>query len=88
MHLSKPQCFIRFVGNALHRTDYERIDDWVQRIRQWMETGLEKCYFFMHQHEELHSPALIKYFIEQLNKHCGTSIKAPEMQNGEELFSA
>lgn len=80
MYLSTPECFIRFVGNALHRTDYERIDDWVQRIRQWMEAGLEKCYFFMHQHEELHSPELIKYFIEQLNKECKTNIKAPEMQ--------
>jgi uncharacterized protein YecE (DUF72 family) len=87
MHLSTPQCFIRFVGNALHRTDYERIDDWVQRIGQWMDAGLEKCYFFMHQHEELHSPELIRYFIEQLNTRCGTSIKVPEMQGGDALFN-
>lgn len=82
MYLSTPQCFIRFVGNALHKTDYERIDDWVQRIKLWMDVGLEKCYFFMHQHEELHSPELIKYFIEQLNKHCKTDLKIPEMQAG------
>ncbi|RYD56516.1 MAG: DUF72 domain-containing protein [Sphingobacteriales bacterium] len=80
MYLSTPEAFIRFVGNSLHPTDYKRIDDWVQRIKLWMENGLEKCYFFMHQHEELHSPELIKYLIDELNKHCGTNIEPPVMQ--------
>lgn len=82
MHLSTPECFIRFVGNSLHHTDYERIDDWVQRIKLWMQQGLKTCYFFMHQHEELHSPELIKYLIEQLNKHCGTNLTPPELHGG------
>ena len=87
MHLSTPECFIRFVGNALHPTDYTRIDEWVTRIKKWMEEGLEHCYFFMHQHEELHSPELIKYFIEQMNTRCGTHINAPVMQSdGPSLF--
>lgn len=87
MHLSTPECFIRFVGNSLHPTDYTRIDDWVKRIKKWMNAGLETCYFFMHQHEELHSPELIKYLIEQLNKHCGTKLEAPEMlDQGGTLF--
>lgn len=79
MHLTTPECFIRFVGNSLHPTDYTRIDDWVQRIKQWKEQGLKKCYFFMHQHEELHSPELIKYLIEQLNEHCGTKLTPPKL---------
>jgi uncharacterized protein YecE (DUF72 family) len=86
MHLSTPECFIRFVGNALHKTDYTRIDEWVERIGQWMEAGLEKCYFFMHQHEELHSPELIRYFIEQMNKQCGTAIPLPKIYGQESLF--
>lgn len=86
MHLSTPECFIRFVGNSLHQTDYERIDDWVKRIKKWMKEGLEKCYFFMHQHEELHSPELIKYFIEKLNKEAGTDIEPPKIQSDNTLF--
>ncbi len=86
MHLSTPECFIRFVGNALHPTDYSRIDEWVQRIKKWMAAGLETCYFFMHQHEELHSPELIKYFIEQMNMHCDTNIPLPVMYNDGKLF--
>ena len=86
MHLSTPECFIRFVGNGLHPTDYTRIDEWVQRIKLWMDEGLQTCYFFMHQHEELHSPELIKYFIEQMNKNCGTNIQQPVIQNEGSLF--
>jgi uncharacterized protein YecE (DUF72 family) len=77
MRLTTPTAFIRFVGNGLHPTDYTRVDDWVQRIKKWMEGGIEKVYFFMHQHEEIHSPELCKYVIEQMNKHCGTTI--PEL---------
>jgi len=86
MHLSKPECFIRFVGNGLHPTDYTRIDEWVKRIKKWMGEGLDTCYFFMHQHEELHSPELIKYFIEQMNKHCDTKIPLPVIHSGATLF--
>jgi uncharacterized protein YecE (DUF72 family) len=86
MHLSRPECFIRFTGNGLHPTDYTRIDEWVKRIKKWMAEGLETCYFFMHQHEELHSPELIKYFIEQMNKHCKTDIPLPVMYNQDKLF--
>ncbi len=86
MHLSTPECFIRFVGNSLHTTDYLRIDEWVTRIAQWVNDGLQTCYFFMHQHDELHSPELIRYFIEQLNRHCDTGLTPPGPQANGLLF--
>jgi uncharacterized protein YecE (DUF72 family) len=86
MRLTKPEAFIRFVGNGLHPTDYSRIDDWIQRIKQWMSQGIEKVYFFMHQHEELHSPELARYLIQQLNQHCGTNIPVPKFIDPGELF--
>jgi hypothetical protein len=43
-----------------------------------MDQGIEKVYFFMHQHEELHSPELCRYLVNELNKHCGTQIPVPE----------
>lgn len=51
-----------------------------------MDQGLEALYFFMHQHDELHSPELIRYFIDRLNQHCGTDIKAPEPPPMNTLF--
>jgi uncharacterized protein YecE (DUF72 family) len=77
MRLTTPEAFIRFVGNGLHPTDYTRVDDWVNRINQWIKEGIEKVYFFMHQHEELHSPELSKYVIQRLNAVCGTQIQEP-----------
>lgn len=78
MRLTTPQAFIRFVGNGLHPTDYSRIDDWVNRMKVWHEQGIEKIYFFMHQHEELHSPELCRYLIGEMNKKIGTPLKVPE----------
>jgi uncharacterized protein YecE (DUF72 family) len=89
MRLTTPEAFIRFVGNGLHLTDYTRIDDWVQRIKKWIEQGIQKVYFFMHQHEELRSPELSRYLIQQLNIHCGTTIPEPKFVGEEsDLFGA
>jgi len=77
MNLTTPECFIRFVGNSLHPTDYERIDEWVMRMKAWIKQGIERIFFFMHQHEELYSPELIRYTIEKLNKACKLSIPVP-----------
>lgn len=77
MRLTTPEVFIRFVGNSLHKTDYERIDAWVVRLKEWMNQGLKTCYFFMHQHDELYSPELCRYLITQLNEKCGQNIPVP-----------
>lgn len=82
MNLTTPQAFIRFVGNGLHPTDYVRIDAWVERIGEWLEAGLERCYFFMHQHDERYSPELCKYLIEQLNAKLALGLKVPVFYGG------
>jgi uncharacterized protein YecE (DUF72 family) len=78
MYLNTGTAFIRFVGNGLHPTDYKRIDDWVDRLTIWLNYGIRNVYFFMHQHDELHSPILSRYLIEQLNLKAGTALKVPE----------
>ncbi len=67
MHLSKPETFIRFVGNGLHTTDYARIQQWVARLQLWMKEGIKNVYFFMHQNNSLNAPQLNKYLIEEIN---------------------
>ena len=78
MELPTPHAFIRFVGNSLDRTDYKRVDDWVARIRDWKEQGLQSVWFFMHQHDERYSPELCDYVVEQLNKALGLKLLRPE----------
>lgn len=77
MTLPTPHAFIRFVGNSLHRTDYQRVDEWVERIAQWKEQGLQSVWFFMHQHDERYSPELADYVSEQLSKKLGLDLPRP-----------
>ena len=86
MRLTAPVAFIRFVGNDMHSTDFTRIDDWVDRMTEWIHSGIETIYFFMHTHEEKNSPELCKYVIDQLNKKAGLNIKPPTLLNGDKLF--
>ncbi len=77
MNLPTPHAFIRFVGNSLDRTDYTRVDEWVDRIKQWRDMGLQSCWFFMHQHDERYSPELADYVSDQLNQKLGLSLHRP-----------
>jgi uncharacterized protein YecE (DUF72 family) len=78
MNLPTPHAFIRFVGNSLDKTDYLRVDEWVDRIKQWRDMGLQSVWFFMHQHDERYSPELADYVSEQLNKKLGLNLHRPQ----------
>lgn len=77
MHLTIPKTFIRYVGNSLHKTDYTRIDEWVERIKYWLDNGLKELYFFMHMHNEALSPELTAYLTDKLNAACGLDLQKP-----------
>ena len=81
MRLSTPSAFVRFVG-ANHPTDKPRLDEWVTRIKEWRDAGLQSLYFFVHQHVELESPLLSTHFIKQLNTALGLKVRGP----GSEFF--
>ncbi len=83
MHLTTSVGFIRFVGNNLHPTDFRRINDWVESMKLWIDSGIETIYFFIHNHEELNSPELCKYTIQQLNSATGFNIAEPKLLNEE-----
>lgn len=78
MTLPTPHAFIRFVGNSLDKTDYTRVDEWVERIKQWEQLGLQSLWFFMHQHDERYSPELCDYVVEKLNKALNLELHRPE----------
>jgi len=79
MHLTTPAAMIRFVGNGLHPTDYQRIDDWVKRLKEWFAQGLHTLYFFVHEPDpNTLSPELCVYLIRQLNEVCGLDLKEPK----------
>ena len=78
MRLTIPTAFVRFVGNSLHPSDYTRIDVWTERIKHWLDRGLQELYFFMHMHDEASSPELTVYLIDKLNSVCGLNLAKPQ----------
>jgi uncharacterized protein YecE (DUF72 family) len=78
MRLTIPKTFIRYVGNSLHPTDFKRIDAWVERMKYWLDNGLQELYFFMHMHDEATSPELTVYLVDKINKACGLDLIKPE----------
>lgn len=78
MRLTTPVAFIRYVG-ANAESDYDRLEDWVERLSEWKEQGLEKLYFFVHQNIEKASPLLSAHFISAINKKWNTNINVPHL---------
>lgn len=78
MRLTTPTAFIRYVG-ANAESDYHRLDDWLERLTEWKNQGLENLYFFVHQNVEKASPLLSAYFIEKLNKEFNTNLIIPQL---------
>jgi uncharacterized protein YecE (DUF72 family) len=82
MELTIPKVFIRYVGNSLHATDYTRTDVWIERMKYWLDKGLEELYFFMHMHGEAYSPELTVYLVDKMNAACGLQLIKPQFVQG------
>ena len=78
MRLTNNEAFIRYVG-ANHASDYDRLDDWVERLDMWAKAGLKNIHFFVHQNLEKASPLLSAHFIKGLNEKLGTQLTIPVM---------
>jgi uncharacterized protein YecE (DUF72 family) len=83
MYLTVPKAFVRFVANSLHPSDYTRINAWVQRIKEWVELGLQELYFFIHMHNEEFCPELTAYMSDKLYAATGIRVEKPSfIENG------
>jgi len=87
MHLTLPKTFIRYVGNSLHTSDYTRCDAWIQRMKYWLDKGVEELYFFMHMHDEVTSPELTVYLVNKMNAACGLNLIKPQFVNSDSLLT-
>jgi uncharacterized protein YecE (DUF72 family) len=79
MNLTLPKIFVRFVCNSLHKTSFERTNDWIQHIQKWMNLGLEEAYIFLHPGDDAAIPHLASYWIQEVNKHCQLSLPNPTL---------
>jgi len=58
--LTVPELMLRFVGNGLHPSDWERAEAWLDRLAGWRARGLRRVYFFVHQPDDLVAPELMR----------------------------
>lgn len=72
--LSIPKVFIRFVGNGLHSSDYERIDSWINQLNVWINQGLHEVNFIVHQENEVHALQLCDYIQKEIKKKVNLSL--------------
>ncbi|MFZ4544429.1 MAG: DUF72 domain-containing protein [Saprospiraceae bacterium] len=79
--LTLEKVIIRFVGNGLHLTDYQRINAWVSRLKEWFEWGLHEVFFFIHQPDNLLAPELTLYLTEEIKKAFESEIRGPVFFN-------
>jgi uncharacterized protein YecE (DUF72 family) len=86
MRLTVRKAFIRFVGNSLHPTDFPRSAAWVERIKYWLDQGMEEVYFFIHMKEELTALELAVYLAGEFEKQCGIKLARPVFIQRNELF--
>jgi uncharacterized protein YecE (DUF72 family) len=86
LNLTLPKAFIRYVGNSLHKTDYTRVDEWIKKMKYWIDNGMEEIYFFMHMHDEAFSPELTVYMVDKINQSCGLNLQKPKFVEQQSLF--
>ncbi|MBX7059263.1 MAG: DUF72 domain-containing protein [Leptospirales bacterium] len=69
--LSTTAVFIRFLANNLHPTDALRVERWIIRLSEWIEIGLKRIYFYVHQPSEPLAVELIEQLIRGLGQRFG-----------------
>lgn len=74
---SSDKVFIRFAAYELHETNNKRMDEWAQRITDWIEHGISEVYFFSKQEDETYAPRQADYFIKKLNQLAGLELTSP-----------
>lgn len=86
MRLTTNTAFVRYVGSN-HQSDYKRVEDWSDRFKKWVNSGLKNGCFFVHQNNEIESVNISRHFIHMLNEALGTALKPPKvLPEQDELF--
>ncbi len=85
LQLSTPTAMIRFVGNNLHQSDFDRIDEWVLRLSEWSKQGLQRVYFFLHEPDNLLAPDIAHYFVQKVNELMGLQLSPPQNYGDQQL---
>ncbi len=66
--MTAPFIVIRFVGNGLVESDFQRVDEWMFLLKEWVAQGLQEIYFFCHEPDNILAPELSNYVVQRCNE--------------------
>ena len=88
MVLNTDVVFVRWVGNALHSSDYTRIKEWVKRLDIWSQNGANDIYFHLHEPENEKTPQIASYLATELRNIQYITHRGPKiLEEPPNLFS-
>jgi uncharacterized protein YecE (DUF72 family) len=77
--LTTTTAMIRFISNGGHPSDFERAEDWANRLADWFLKGLNNVYFFAHAPDNLLSPEISMILAEKMREKIpNVEIRAPK----------
>lgn len=77
--LTSRTAMIRFVGNELHPSDYQRIDAWMERLAWWVSQGLEQLYLFPHEGGDLMAAQMGAHVMRLLDARFALGLNPPPL---------
>ncbi|QDU67578.1 DUF72 domain-containing protein [Engelhardtia mirabilis] len=78
MRVSAPFTFVRFAGHALHPTDLQRLDQWIERLGAWFEAGLREAWLCLHQPNEGLVVELAQFVADAAPGRLGLELRRPD----------
>lgn len=85
LRLTNRRVLVRFVGNGLHPSDYQRIENWSERLKIWLDAGLHEVYFFTHEPDNLLAPDLAVFCVETFSdKIPSVALRGPKPVGGQQ----
>ncbi len=79
LDLSANSVMIRFKGNNLHASDYERVNQWSEKLKSMINNGVNEIYFFVHQEEESLGIELAQQLVQELNNTLFEKFRFPKI---------
>lgn len=74
MQVTAKHQMVRWLGNNLHESDFERLDKWVNVLQDWFANGVERVYFFVHEPNDTYCPEAADYFVAKVNELLGLDL--------------
>ncbi|NJC24864.1 DUF72 domain-containing protein [Neolewinella antarctica] len=74
-YVTAPRTMVRFVGNGLIDSDYTRLGEWGDKIKEW---NLPETYFFPHEPENVLAPDASAWFADHLAEMDFAETRGPK----------